>query len=46
MDTISRDEAVKLILDSGGRIFGVRFFKRTTGERRDMQCRLHVSKGV
>jgi len=43
---IGRDEAVAVIRSTKGRIFHVRFIKRTTGEVRDMVCRLGVRKGV
>ena len=43
---ISRKEAVAIINSTRGRIFSVRFIKRTDGKVRDMVCRLHVKKGV
>ena len=40
-------EARELIFQlAGSSIFGVKFNKRTNGEDRQMQCRLHVRKGV
>ena len=45
MTTITRDEAVSKIRNfEDGRIFTVVFFKRTTGERRVMNCRQRVTK--
>ena len=43
---IDRDTAIKMIRDSKGKIFGVTFVKRTTGDTRNMSARLGVSKGV
>lgn len=45
---MSPEKARKIILQKGegGKIFYVRFVKRTTGEIREMTCRLHVQKGV
>ena len=43
---INREDAIKIIKDSAGKIFGVSFIKRTTGEARHMTARLGVSKGV
>ena len=40
--TISRDEAVGVILWSGGLFVGVEFTKRSTGETRRMVCRTGV----
>jgi len=47
-DTISRSEAVDKIhaAKGSGKIFTVRFFKRTTGEFRVMNCRGRVIKGL
>lgn len=39
---MTRTEALNRIHSSNGRIFGVRFIKRTTGEVRTMQARLGV----
>ena len=46
MITIDRDTAIKMIKDSEGKIFGVSFIKRTTGELRHMSARRGVRKGV
>jgi len=46
MTTIDRGTAIKMIKDSEGRIFGVSFIKRTTGELRHMSARRGVRKGV
>ena len=43
---IDREEAIKIIKDSRGKIFGVSFIKRSTGELRHMTARLGVKKGV
>ena len=43
---IDRDTAIKMIRDSKGKIFGVTFVTRTTGDTRNMSARLGVSKGV
>jgi hypothetical protein len=40
---MSRQDALNLIRSSDGRIFGVRFVKRSTGELRTMNCRLGVT---
>src|SRR5438445_12360288 len=40
--TITTEQAADLIRGSGGAFFGVTFTKRTTGEVRNMQCRLGV----
>ena len=39
---MTRQEATQRILTSGGKIFAVRFIKRTTGEVREMVCRREV----
>lgn len=39
---MTRDEAVRQIRSTAGKIFACEFTKRTTGERRVMVCRLHV----
>jgi len=41
---ISPETAVGMMLDSKGKIFGVTYTKRTTGEVRDMVARLGVTK--
>ena len=41
---ISRTDAVAKIKASKGKFFGVTFTKRTTGEERQMNCRLGVKK--
>ena len=41
---MTRDDAVRHILASGGEFVGVEFTKRTTGEVRQMNCRLGVKK--
>jgi len=43
---IDKETAIKMIEDSKGKIFGVTFVKRTTGDLRNMSARLGVSKGV
>ena len=43
---ISKGTAIEMIRGSKGRVFGVTFIKRTTGEVRTMQARLGVKKGV
>ena len=43
---IDKETAIKMIKDSNGKIFGVKFIKRGTGENRIMSARLGVSKGV
>lgn len=43
---IDSETAIKMIKDSKGKIFGVKFIKRGTGEIRIMSARLGVSKGV
>lgn len=40
MQTISKSEAANLIENSNGKVFGVTFIKRTTGEERTMRCML------
>ena len=47
-DTITRQEAVSKIraAKGSGKIFTVRFYKRTTGEFRVMNCRGRVIKGL
>ena len=46
MPSISLEQAANLVTDSNGKIFGVTFIKRTTGELRKMTCRVGVSKYV
>lgn len=48
MNTITRQEAVEKIRTAkgSGKIFTVRFYKRTTGEFRVMNCRGRVIKGL
>lgn len=41
---MTREEAVRFIAQTGGRLFAVEFVKRTTGELRVMNCRLDVRK--
>ena len=43
---ISKVKAIDLIRGSKGKVFGVTFIKRTTGESRTMNARLGVSKYV
>tara|TARA_B100000749_G_C17989396_1_gene286572 strand:+ start:74 stop:370 length:297 start_codon:yes stop_codon:yes gene_type:complete len=43
---ISRKQATDLIKGSKGRVFGVQFIKRSTGEVRKMSARTGVSKYV
>ena len=43
---ISKVNAIDLIRGSKGKVFGVTFIKRTTGEERVMNARLGVKKGV
>ena len=43
---ISRKQAVALIKGSKGRVFGVQFIKRSTGEVRTMSARTGVAKYV
>jgi hypothetical protein len=42
---IKRTEAKRMIFETKGKIFGVKFTKKN-GEERTMQCRRGVSKGV
>ena len=44
MNTITTEEAVRLIYQSGGRAFAAPFTKRTDGSLRTMRCRLGVHK--
>jgi hypothetical protein len=39
---LTRQQAIDRINAQGGKIFSVRFIKRTTGEERKMVCRLGV----
>jgi len=43
---ISREECLQFIEERNGKIFSVRFMKRTTGEIRKMVCRLGVKSGL
>ena len=43
---IDKNTAIKMLKDSKGKIFGVKFIKRSTGDIRTMSARLGVSKGV
>ena len=43
---IDKETAIKMLRDSKGKIFGVKFIKRSTGDVRTMSARLGVSKGV
>jgi len=43
---ISRKTATDMIRGSKGKVFGVTFIKRTTGEERKMSARTGVRKGV
>jgi hypothetical protein len=47
-DTITRQEAISKINEAkgSGKIFTVRFYKRTTGQFRIMNCRGRVIKGL
>lgn len=47
-EIVRKTKLIKTLLHScaGSTIFRVRFTKRTTGEIREMVCRLNVSKGV
>lgn len=40
---MTRTEALQFIAGTNGRVFAVEFVKRTTGERRVMNCRLDVT---
>ena len=42
VENISSEQAANLLKQTEGRIFSVRFTKRTTGEVRDMVCRTGV----
>ncbi len=41
---MTRAEAITFLLNTNGRIFGVEFVKRSTGELRRMNARLGVTK--
>jgi len=41
---LKRSEVLRLLLMAGGTIFGVVFIKRSTGELREMNCRMNVKK--
>lgn len=40
---MTRKQALLFIAQTGGKIFALRFLKRTTGEERTMNCRLDVT---
>lgn len=42
--TISREKAVRFINATGGKLFSVKFIKRTNGAERTMHCRKGVKK--
>jgi len=42
--TVTRKQAVKMIQDSKGKMFGILFKKRTDGSLREMNCRIGVTK--
>jgi len=44
MNTVTTEEAVRLIYQSGGRAFAATLTKRTDGSLRTMRCRLGVHK--
>ena len=46
MNIINTKDAINIIKSSKGKIFGVEFIKRTTGESRTMSARRGVGKGV
>lgn len=46
MKKISKEKALELIQSTNGKIFSVKFIKRTTGEPRKMDCRTGVKKGT
>ena len=46
MYIINTKDAINIIKSSKGKIFGVEFIKRTTGESRTMSARRGVGKGV
>ena len=41
--TINVRQAIDLIMNSKGQYFTVEFIKRTTGELRNMQCKLNIN---
>ena len=45
MATINRKRFIELVRGSRGRFMGITFVKKN-GTEREMNCRLHVSKGV
>jgi len=46
MQKITLRTAIDMLNRSEGRVFTVRFTKRTNGETRTMNCRLGVKKGI
>lgn len=44
MKSIKRERAVRFINATGGKLFSVKFIKRTTGLERTMRCRKGVKK--
>lgn len=47
METITKEQAVDMVIGKDdGKIFTVVFIKRTTGEKRVMNCRKGVKKGT
>jgi len=44
MEEVTREEAVNMINNIGGKIFTVVFYKRGNGELRTMNCRKGVTK--
>ena len=43
---IDKETAIKMLRDSNGKIFGVKFIKRSTGDIRTMSARLGVAKEI
>jgi len=43
---INKEMAIQMIKNNQGKIFGVTFVKRTTGDVRNMSARIGVSKGI
>lgn len=44
MTAMKKKSVAQLIRETGGRFFRVSFVKRTNGERREMLCRIGVTK--
>jgi len=44
MKTVTHKQAVKMIQESNGKMFGILFEKRTDGSLREMNCRTGVTK--